>query len=102
MAEQFLDGDLVMSGFSGLHLSVATEVFFTELIAFFMVISFVTMAWVLTPIHAIGDAGFAGLEKERRVFFICAHFSYHPFILFSRALGVFGMFFGHVLRVDNL
>ncbi len=100
MAEQFLDGDLVISGgggSSGLHLSVATEVFFTETIAFFMAISAVTMAWVLTPVHAIGHGDFAGARREDRIFFL-------NFFFFScsGSLGMPGRISGRLLRVNRL
>jgi len=64
MAEQFLDSELVSTGSSGLHLSVATDVFFNQVMAYFITVGAVTIAWVLTPEHAIGHPSVAGEPSE--------------------------------------
>lgn len=98
MAEQFLDGDLVIfggGGSSGLHLSVATEVFFSEVIAFFIAVGAVTMAWVLTPVHAIGHGDFAGrsTETERgEIFFSFSFFFFLQVVLWSCFGGFLGIY----------
>lgn len=103
MAEQFLDGDLVIfggGGSSGLHLSVATEVFFSEVIAFFIAVGAVTMAWVLTPVHAIGHGDFAGRSTETERGEIFFSFSFF-FFSSSRALVMFWRISGNLLRARN-